>query len=77
MDIPNFEFPKSPMTDEMYTAMKAWYNQKDKVYDWLNRMERSHAFDQPSIDAMRKQMDDSVKKLEGILKSFADLHPGA
>lgn len=69
-----FNFPKSPLSDETYNQMVAWLQQKDTAYDWINRMERAQAITSEQATNMRKQMDDSVRKIQNIVSEFADLH---
>lgn len=76
MNQPNFTFPKSPLSDETYNQMVLWLQNKDTAYDWVNRMERSQAISADDAKKMRSQLDESVNRIQNIVREFADLHRG-
>lgn len=76
MNIPNVTFPKSPISDETYKQMVAWYANKDSWYDMIDRMERTKIMSDQQISDMRKQLDDNVTKIGALIREFKDLHGG-
>jgi hypothetical protein len=73
MNIP-IPLPKSPLTDEQYAQMKAWYDNRTSWEDMINRVEKANVMSPEQIKNMRDQLADNVRKVDSVLRAFADLH---
>lgn len=66
--------PKSPLSDEQYQQLTAWYNNRAAWSDMIDRMERANIMNADQIRTMRDQLENNVRQVKSVLDAFADLH---
>lgn len=66
--------PRSPFSDEMMAQLRALKAQRTTLEDWIARWEKSGLSNQAEINTMRKNLEETMGKIDAIERNFGDLH---